>query len=432
MKEFIRSVILAILTAEARLALLKYRPRVVVVTGSVGKTSTKDAAYAAMKGHTFVRKSEKSYNSDIGVPLTILGIPNGWGDLILWMRNILNGFLILVIRTPYPAWLVVEVGADRPGDLSRSLRWLTPDIVIATRIPVLPVHVEFYSSPDEVFQEEAFPLSQLGHGGVAVIPADDPRLTAVPLEEGVRRLTYGFGPSADVRVSRFRITASNRLPSGISFDIGYQGARTHLVFAGVLGRAHASAIAAGVAGALVALAGQAGTSLAEAVRNMHELATPPGRMRLVPGLKGTMLIDDTYNASPAAVEEALQTLKDAPRRAADDRGITPGRRIAVLGDMMELGNYSVEEHEKAGRMAAACADLVVAVGVRARGMNAPHAFERASDAAAFVLSVMEAGDLILIKGSQSMRMERVVKALMASPEHAKELLCRQDPEWLAR
>lgn len=418
MKEIIRSIIFSLLTLEARLVIVMYRPKVVVVTGSVGKTSTKDAAYAAMKGSTFVRKSEKSYNSDIGVPLTILGVPNGWGNLFLWARNILNGFLIFIIRTPYPAWLVIEVGADRPGDLSYSLAWLKPDIVIATHTPVVPVHVEFYASPEEVFREEMFPLSQLGPGGVAVIPADDARLMKVPLPSGVRHLTYGFGREADVRVSRFRMTASKRLPTGISFDIGYRGESVPIAIAGIVGKAHAHAVAAGIAGAIAA-----GVRLVDAVENMHTLTPPPGRMRLIAGLKGTTLIDDTYNASPVAVEEALRSLKNAPAR---------GKKIAILADMMELGNYSTEEHKKAGLMAAECADLVVAVGVRARGMHAEHYFDRASDAAAFVLSTMGEGDVVLVKGSQSMRMERVVKSLMAEPEKAKDLLCRQDAEWLAR
>jgi UDP-N-acetylmuramyl pentapeptide synthase len=430
MKELIRSLILRVLTAEARLALARYRPKVMLVTGSVGKTSTKDAAYAALKVHAFVRKSEKSYNSDIGVPLTILGVPNGWANLLLWTQNILNGLIILVVRTPYPEWLIVEVGADRPGDISRSLAWLTPDIVIATPIPELPVHVEFYASPEEVFAEESYPLSRVRAGGTAVLPADDARLAVAPTPEGVRRMTYGFDATADVRVMRLRTLSAGRVPTGISFDVGYQGERVHVSLADVLGRAHASALVGGVAGALAA-----GLSLAEASKDASAHTPPPGRVRLISGLKGAMLIDDTYNASPAAVEEALTTLKDAPvGRAAEDRGITPGRRIAVLGDMMELGSYSATEHERMGHLAAASADLVITVGVRARGMGAPpeQTFKRPADAASFVLSIMGEGDLILIKGSQSMRMERVVKSLMAEPEKAKDLLCRQDPEWLAR
>lgn len=428
MKEFIRSIILRILTLEARLIVRKYRPKIMVVTGSVGKTSTKDAAYAALAGSTFVRKSEKSYNSDIGVPLTVLGVPNGWSNLIVWLKNILNGMLILLIRTPYPEWLVTEVGADRPGDLSRSLAWVWPDVVIATRIPELPVHVEFYASPEDVFAEESYPLSRLRTGGVAVVNADDPRLAALGLPEGVRRIGYGFSPKADVRVSRLRTLASERLPAGISFDVGYQGGRAHISIPDVLGRAHATAVAGGIGGALAS-----GVPLDQIARSLSILATPPGRMRLVPGLKGTMLIDDTYNSSPAAVSEALTALKDAPLR---------GKRIAILGDMMELGNYSADEHLKAGALAAECADLIIAVGVRAQGIalgavkagrgEAVKSFERGPDAASYVLSVMTEGDLVLIKGSQSIRLERVTKALMAEPERARDLLCRQDAEWLAR
>src|SRR3989344_425268 len=172
-KEYIRRAVIALLTLEAKAILARHRPKVMVVTGSVGKTSTKDAAYAALKGHAFVRKSEKSYNSDIGVPLTILGVPNGWGDPVRWARNIADGALRAVGVGPYPEWLVIEVGADRPGDLSRSLAWLKPDIAIATRFPDVPVHVEFYGSPEEVCAEELFPLTQLREGGTALLHDDE-------------------------------------------------------------------------------------------------------------------------------------------------------------------------------------------------------------------------------------------------------------------
>ena len=173
MKEAIRNIIVYILTLEARAVLKKYKPQIVVVTGSVGKTSTKDAAYAALKHHAFVRKSEKSYNSDIGVPLTILGVPNGWGNIVQWIKNILDGFLVLLVTTPYPRWLILEVSADRPGDISRALSWLKPDIVVATRFPEVPVHVEFYTSPEDVIKEELFPVTLLRTAGTFVLNSDD-------------------------------------------------------------------------------------------------------------------------------------------------------------------------------------------------------------------------------------------------------------------
>lgn len=428
-KEFLRTFIVRLLTLEARAVLKKYKPNLILVTGSVGKTSTKDAVYAALKGHTFVRKSEKSYNSDIGVPLTILGVPNGWSDLVKWSKNLLDGLLLLLITTPYPRWLVLEVGADRPGDISKSLSWVKPQVVVATRFPELPVHVEFYESPEAVFYEEIFPLSKLAAGGVAVLNADDPRLDLVQVPTGVTVIRYGFGKHAEVRATKYRVTKKAGLPSGISFEVMYQNETIEVVLPKIIGKTHVYAILAGIAGALAA---EAPFSSAGHVGEQYE--APAGRLHLVEGLSGSLIIDDTYNASPVAVEEALGALQNTTHT---------GRRIAVLGDMLELGSHSVIEHHKVGERAVGQVDILVTVGVRARGIaeaalekgmpvSAVQMFERGSDAAGFLVSAIQKGDVLLVKGSQSMRMERITKALMLHPDRAHEELPRQDAEWLAR
>ncbi|MBU6310429.1 UDP-N-acetylmuramoyl-tripeptide--D-alanyl-D-alanine ligase [Patescibacteria group bacterium] len=429
MKDLIRRAVVTVMTMLARAVVRRYQPRIILVTGSVGKTSTKDALFATMKPKFFVRKSQKSFNSDIGVPLAVLGVPNGWGNPLRWIRNMIEGALLVLIRAPYPEWLIVEVGADRPGDITTSLAWLRPRIVVATRFPAVPVHVEFYDSPEAVRAEELAPLSWLLPGGVAVVNADDESVIAVPLADGVDRLTYGFHPKAHVRASRFKTLTEDRLPRGISFDVSFLGEKVHVVLPGVTGRGHAYAALGAIAGALAAE-----VPLEVAARGLAEYEEPPSRMRLIEGVHGSMLIDDTYNASPAAVTAALETLAEIPHT---------GRRIAVLADMLELGAYSPDEHEKAGALAARSADIVLTVGVRARkiadaarasGM-APESvlsFDTALDAAQHLERMVGAGDIVLAKGSQGMRMERVVKALMAEPERAKELVCRQDAEWLVR
>lgn len=427
-KEFLRSIIVRLITWEAKAVLKKYRPNIILVTGSVGKTSAKDAAYAALKGGAFVRKSEKSYNSDIGAPLTILGVPNGWNSIVQWAKNLLDGALLLLITAPYPRWLILEVGADRPGDISRALSWLTPTIVIATRFPAIPVHVEFYDSPASVIAEELYPVSRLTASGTAVVNADDANTALLKAPNGAQVMRYGFGTEATLRATRFRTTKKRGVPNGIAFDVFYLGETVSISLPGVIGRTHAYAILAGIGGALAA----GGLSSMEGIGERYE--APPGRLRLIEGLSGSVLVDDSYNSSPAAAEEALHALEEAPRS---------GKRIAVLGDMLELGGYSVQEHTRIGALAASGADMLVTVGVRARGMaegarqagmpeDAVHTFERGSDAAAFLLSTIGAGDVVLVKGSQSMRMERIVKALMAHQEDAPRLLPRQDPEWLAR
>ena len=161
---------------------------------------------------------------------------------------------------------------------------------------------------------------------------------------------------------------------------------------------------------------------------------PPGRMRLVRGIKNTLIIDDTYNASPAATAAALTTLGMIT---------TKGRKIAVLADMMELGRHSTEEHRKIGEQVAKHADMLVTVGFRARdiaaaaldnGMpdNAILQFEDSGKAGAELQNLIKEGDCVLVKGSQSMRMERVVEEIMAEPDRAEELLVRQDAEWKKR
>lgn len=429
MKEKFRSFILMLLTLEARAVLKRHKPRVVVVTGSVGKTSTKDAAFSVFKDNVFVRKSEKSYNSDIGVPLTILGVPNGWSNIAVWVQNLLKGLMLLLTSTPYPKWLIIEVGADRPGDISKSLAWVRPNIVVTTRFPDVPVHVEFYESPEAVIAEELFPLSLLGQGGTAIMNADDVHSKDAPIPENVARITYGFGRTADMRAMRYRPTSQRGLLSGISFDIVHKEEKVHVTLPGVIGTTQVYALLAGIASALAV-----GITLEQATKNIENHLPPPGRLRLIPGVKSSMIIDDTYNSSPAAVEEALEALKSAPEG---------GKRIAVLGDMLELGTYSVSEHARMGAYAAASADILVTVGVRAKEMakaarevgmseSRVQEFERAADAITFLTSFLDTGDTVLIKGSQGMRMERIVKALMAEPEKAPELLVRQDAEWLSR
>ena len=166
MKSFLKTIITSILTVEARLVLWKYKPKIVAVTGSVGKTSTKDAIYTILKHHGIVRKSQKSFNSEIGIPLTILNCDNGWSNPFIWSKNIIEGLLLLLLPNKYPEILVLEVGADRPGDIKKVSQWLKPDVVVFTAIGKTPVHVEYFSSTDELVSEKANLVRALKPDGV--------------------------------------------------------------------------------------------------------------------------------------------------------------------------------------------------------------------------------------------------------------------------
>ncbi len=425
------------LTWEARVVLKKFKPKIVAVTGSVGKTATKDAIFAVLAKSLHVRKSEKSYNSEIGLPLTILGLQNAWGSPWQWVQNVFDGLLLIIFGKGYPEWLVLEVGADRPGDIRSLVAWLPVDVAVITRLPETPVHVEFFSSPEAVVQEKAALIECIKPGGTLVLFADDQRTRALERHEpfpDARVVLFGFADDADVRASGFTIARAQGAgrkkgpPVGLQATITIAEQSLPLEIVGAVGT-HAAlpCIAAAAVGHTLGLPVQT------IVEGLAGYQPPPGRMRLLPGLKGSVLIDDTYNSSPAATEAGLRTLAE----------LKPKRAIAALGDMMELGRYSVEAHRRAGAQAAKAADLLVTVGFRARDIaqgaldnglkdERIYQYEDARKAGADLKNWVGEGDVVLVKGSQSMRMERVVEELMAEPERARELLVRQEPEWKKR
>src|SRR3990167_8432059 len=435
MKKIFKKTVVWIITLQARAVLRKYKPKIVAVTGSVGKTSTKDAIYSVLSKSARVRKSEKSFNSEIGLPLSILGAPNAWNNPFRWLQNIIDGVFMLVFNAQYPEWLVLEVGADRPGDIRSLAKWLPVDIAVITLLPEMPVHVEFFDSPEAVIEEKASIIDAIKPGGVLALFADDPRTLGLqhrlPAPDA-RIITFGFGEGADVRgehVALLREEGSETWPIGMTATITADGVTVPLEVAGAVGP-HAflpALVAAAVGRAL-------NKHLGDIVGALESYDPPPGRMRLVSGIKGTLIVDDTYNASPAATVAALDTLAMiAPK----------GRKIFAIGDMLELGRHSVEEHRKVGAHAAKTADFLVTVGFRARDIAAAALdngmpeknilqFEDSGKAGRELQNLLAEGDCVLVKGSQSVRMERVVEELMQEPEQAERLLVRQDAEWKRR
>jgi UDP-N-acetylmuramoyl-tripeptide--D-alanyl-D-alanine ligase len=430
MRTLFKKILATVLRFEAALILRRCKPRVVAITGCVGKTSTKDAVFAVVAQGSRARKSEKSFNSEIGLPLTILGRPNAWNNPLRWAENIIDGIVVLIAAARYPEWLVLEVGADRPGDISSLESWLATDITVITRLPDVPVHVEFFDSPEAVKEEKASLLRTLKPGGAAVLYGDDPEVAK--LRERVpaaRVVTFGFSEGVDVRAHEASLLTGKRgEPIGMRAHIHVEGHEGVLEIRGAIG-AHAIMPAL----AAVAVGRVLGKDLPAILLSLKDYEPPRGRMRLVDGEKESLIIDDTYNSSPAAVSAALDTLAAIPR----------GRKIAVLGDMLELGRHSSIEHKKVGAQAAQSADVLMTVGFRARDIaqgaldnGMPDKlvlqYERAEQAGRELEAMLQPGDVVLVKGSQSMRMEKVVEELMAEPEKAPALLVRQDAEWKKR
>jgi UDP-N-acetylmuramoyl-tripeptide--D-alanyl-D-alanine ligase len=433
MKSILKKIIIAIITWEAGMIIKKYQPQIIGVTGSVGKTSSKDAIFTVLRGNFRVRKSDKSFNSEIGIPLTILGRHNAWSNPSRWAATIWKGLSYILFTKDYPALLVLEIGADRPGDIEKVVKWLKPDVAVITRFGKVPVHVEYFDSPARVIEEKSHLAKALKPDGTLVLNHDDEDVIALAVNSTNKMITYGIDERADVVASNYQILYEKKgdfeFPSGIAFKVDYQGSSVPIIVQEVLGRAHLypmlSAIAVGLSQNL---------NLVTISESLTQHKPPSGRMNIIEGIKNSLIIDDTYNSSPVALSEALETFKEIKRSR---------YKIAVLGDMLEIGKYSMDEHKRMGAKVAESADILMAVGLRAvyiaegalsAGMSEKNIFqfEDSRKAADFLESIIEPGDIVLAKASQGVRMERVVERIMAHPELKEKLLVRQDEEWKKR
>jgi UDP-N-acetylmuramoyl-tripeptide--D-alanyl-D-alanine ligase len=426
MKAFFKKVIVSIITYEAKVALRRHRPMVIAITGSVGKTSTKDAIFAVLKNHVSARKSQKSFNSEIGVPLSVLGLPNAWESIWGWTQNIIDGFFVAFFSRQYPKVLVLETGVDRPGDMARLTSWLKPDIVVMTRLPDVPAHVEYFGTPEAVVAEKLELLKALKPEGIFIYNHDDEKLQAVARD--TRQASFGFSRyvPAHFTAAKDTIIYHDDRPAGTAVELRYLDQIVPIKQLGVVGVQNSYMFAAAAA-----VAHQFDISLEAVAAALSNYETPPGRMRLLPGIKGVTIIDDTYNSSPVALEAALLTLKEI-------RGAK--RKIAVIGDMLELGQFSSREHERIGTFVPQCADLLLTVGIRSRklaegalenGMSEKviWQYDDVARAGRELQALIQPGDVILVKASQGIRLERIVEEIMAEPENAKNLLVRQDEFW---
>ena len=426
-----KKIIIDILTWESRMVLRKYKPKIVAITGSVGKTSTKDAIYVALAPYAHVRRSEKSYNSELGVPLSILGLPNGWKNPWIWARNIVAGLWLIVFPHQYPQWLVLEIGADKPGDIRSVAQWLKPDVVVITRFPEVPVHVEFFESKEHVIEEKTALAAALKKDGLLVINGDDPLVVPLAGAYGARTVKFGFGAGLPVHAKNLRfnyldVGTDIKMPRGREWTLVTPEMEFIVSQPEIIGE---SQVFASLAACAVVYG--LGWNPEKAVEALHAYRTPPGRLSLIAGKNNSLIIDDTYNSSPVAAQSSLALLSSLK---------TPGKRIAVFGDMMELGKFTQEAHEKLGAQCVGSCDFLVTVGIRATyvdagakeaGFNLPRIkhFDTATQAGEFLAGVINPSDIILIKGSQSVRLEKAVKMLMEHPETASQLLVRQEKEW---
>lgn len=431
-KNIFKKIVVSILRLEAILVLKKYKPKIIGITGNVGKTSTKDALALVLSENLSIRASEKSYNSsDFGVALTILGCRSAWNDFFGWLEIMIFGLVLIIFRRPYPQWLILEIGLEYPGEIKKILKWVKPNIAIITLLPNVPVHVEFFQSKEEIINEKISLAKAVSTTGHIFLNADDENsLKFIPELTGDIS-TLGFSASADYQISEpviFYEEHDNNLsvPAGLSFDLICHEKKLAVKVKGIVGQHQLYPVLAALA-----VGDKLGLKMTEMIKVLEQYQAPAGRLRLLSGIKETIILDDTYNASPSAVSAGLQALAQLT---------VSGRRIAVLGDMLQLGRYTMEAHQEIGYQAAKVCDLVVTVGLRAKfiaealrekkyGERKMKHFDDSLTAGEYLQKIIKPGDLIFIKGSQGMRMEKAVEEIMAHPELKDKLLVRQEKEW---
>ena len=416
----------------ARLILKKYKPVVVGITGSIGKTSAKEAVFTVLHNHFSVRMSLKNYNNEIGLPLTIIGIESAGRDLFAWLKVFTAARRLMLFKDKnYPKILFLEMGVDRPGDMDYLTAIAPVSVGLVTGVSY--AHLEYFGSINNIKKEKQVLIEKIVNPtkGLAILNYDNELTREMADVSRTRIMTYGLKPGANLQAQDivYNLTKSNYELSGINFKLNYNGAIVPVLMPNVMS---ATALYAALAGAALGLYFE--MNLVEIAQALHDFVLPPGRMHLLPGVKHTFLIDDTYNSSPEAALAAIEILSQMKIDEAS-------KKYAVLGDMLEIGSYTEEGHRAVGAAVAKQGlNYLVAVGERARGFihgakeaglddNYLFHFDRPEEAGLFLQDRIKAGDVLLIKGSQGARMEKIVKELMAEPERASELLVRQGQEW---
>jgi UDP-N-acetylmuramoyl-tripeptide--D-alanyl-D-alanine ligase len=415
-----------VLRLMAIVVLKKYNPRIISVTGSVGKTSTKEAIFTVLASHFRVKRSEKNYNNEIGIPLTIIGVCSGQRSVLKWIGVFLKWLVVVVLPVEYPEILILEMGADRPGDIQYLIGFIKSEVGVITDISMS--HIEFFKNLDEVAKTKGALVKELGDGGLAVLNIDNPEVEKLKEQVSSNLVTIGFSEKADMQATDMAFVYSGEGGSvrGLSFKLNYKGTSMPVRLNNVLAKhqIYPALIAASIGVWF-------GLNLIEVATALENFSSPCGRMNLIDGIKGSLLIDDTYNASPTSTLAALETFKD----------VATSRKIIVLGDMFELGGETEKAHRNVARKINEIGgDVFIAVGKNMEfaieellkiGFVSENVFRFSNpvDAGKKLQNILRESDLVLIKGSQGMRMEKVVEEVMQSPQKADELLCRQNEEW---
>jgi len=405
-----RKFIQHILKYLTKLILWRYKPLIIGVTGSVGKTSTKEAIYTVLKNKFRVERNVFNLNTEIGMPLTIIRGKDAKRNIFLWFYNFFHTLWLFVFKTKkYPQILVLEMSEDAPGMIKYLVDLARPKIGVITTIGDPPVHLEYYKNTNQLIEEISYLPQNLNLNDTMILNADNELVLGFKDKTVAKVLSYGFSEYSDIKITDYKLINVGDLKDiGINFRLEANGSFVPVRIEGVFGKAQAYALAAAASVGL-----SLDMNLIEISEAMLGYKIMKGRTKFIPGVKNIWILDDSYNACPDSVRAALDLLKEIPAN----------RKIVILGDMKELGVNSKQAHIEIGRNIVDVAKVFIAVGkemVFAKEIIDDQYsdietfwFENSKHAKKFVKEMIKKGDLVLVKGSHSMEMEKITEYIKA-------------------
>ena len=352
--------------------------RLIGITGSVGKTTTREAVADVLRSQFETLESPRNFNSDIGLPLALLAL------------------------APSHAWAVMEMGPYDQREMELLVDVGAPDVAIVTNVG--PTHLERFGSIEATEAIKGLLPASLSPDGVAILNGDDERVRRMRTRTSARTLLFGLGEDVDLRATEIVTHGLD----GIGFTLHLPDAPAGIPIRTPLAGAH-HAMTALAAAAVAHVAGYAPSEIAEALTTLRS----GSRLKPRRGYSGALILDDTYNAAPLSMRAALDLLSEMP-----------GRRIAVLGDMLELGSEEEAAHREVGAYTMGRCDRLLAIGPRSRGItdgawDAGHRelqwFADKTEAAEILRNELGADDVVLIKASHGLALETIVEALITPP-----------------
>ena len=435
MKNLLRKFVINIIAYQAKLVCKLEKPFIIGITGSVGKTSTRQAIYLLLtkaNKHNVIQ-AKKSYNGEIGLPLTILQKDSGFSNPIEWIKVIAtsSGKIFFSLLSSFHLkkgvkFIVAEYGIDHIGEMDKQLNVIIPDVALITKIA--PVHTQNLLNLDVISQEKGKIFTSLSSGSSAIVNLDDPYINKIAPHIKAKKITYGKQRKGiSIGYSNF-----NETEKGISFTL-HDNIREnkYIVRIPVLGKHHVYIILPAIAiGSLFNIPPK---KIAEIFK---EYKTPKGRLRILKGINNSLIIDGSYNASPLTMNSTIKTVCIFKNRC----------RILFLGDMRELGKQEKDEHKKLAKLIVEYSDYVVLIGpltaqytkpeLLKLGYNKNHIFSSLSseEGGKFINKLilrLKKKAVVVCKGSQNaIRLEKGIKMFLSKQEEPEKVLVRQEKQWL--